>query len=273
LTEPIIATKQVVENIFDGAAEDYDQKGPSLFRQIGVRLVEWMNIPAGARVLDVATGAGANLVPAAGRVGPGGQVIGVDLSNEMLGQANRAARASSLTNFELGRMDAEALEFPDQVFDAVTCGMALFFFPDMQAALREMRRVCKPGGQIGVTMWGKAPFDPAWKLFAEMARKKQVEVRMPHKVAYSPDEVASLLTTAGWVDVGLESETLDSVYPTEADWWAFQMTTGSRAAVSRMPKDMRDQFIEEYLATLRPLFQADGLHLPAPVIYARARNK
>ena len=140
MARTIVASKQLVEEIFDGAALRYDQAGPNLFRQFGERLVEWMNIPSGTRVLDVATGTGAVLIPAARQVGAGGHVIGVDLSNEMLAEADRAASASWLSNFELGRMDAEQLQFADGVFNAVTCGFAIFFFPSMETALRDKRR-------------------------------------------------------------------------------------------------------------------------------------
>lgn len=273
MSEPIIADKQTIVQIFDGAAETYDRAGPSLFRQFGARLVELMDVPAGARVLDVGTGTGAILLAAAQRVGPGGQVVGIDVSNEMLGEANRAASAAGLSNAQLGRMDAEYLEFPDHFFDAVTCGFALFFASSMPRALREMRRVLRPGGLVGVSLWGKAPFDPAWKLFAEQVRKYEVEVRMPQKVAYSPEEAQALLSGSGFAEVQLTSERAEVVYATEEDWWAFQLTNGSRGAVYMMPEETRAKFKEEYLAQLRPLFRPEGLVLPAPVVYAIAKSK
>jgi ubiquinone/menaquinone biosynthesis C-methylase UbiE len=268
----IVASKQLVEEIFDGAAPRYDRAGPDLFRQFGGRLVEWMNIPSGARVLDVATGTGAVLIPAARRAGAGGHVIGVDLSNEMLAEADRAARASGLSNFELGRMDAEQLQFTDGVFNAVTCGFAIFFFPSMESALREMCRVTKKDGQLGLTVWGKGPFDPAWKIFADQVRKYGIEIRMPQKVAYAPAEVEELVTTAGYENVEMISETRDVVYASEEDWWEFQLTNGSRAAIYRMPPETRAQFKEEYLSQLRSLFRTDGLHLPATAIFVQGRK-
>ncbi len=269
MPQPIVATKEHIEQIFDDAADLYDRQGPGLFRRFGRALVDWLEIPAGARVLDVATGTGAVLVPAAERAGADGQVVGIDLSNEMLGQAQRALNQAGLANVELSHMDAEQLLFPDKVFDRVTCGFALFFFPSVEAALRELYRVCKLGGRIGVTTWGQAPFDPAWKVFAEMARRYGVEVRMPQRIAAAPDETAARLRSAGFENVEEKLETIDLVYPDEESWWAFQLTMGSRAAIYRMPEDVRARFKDEYLGQLRPLFRADGLHLPAPVVFAR----
>ncbi len=269
MTEPLVANKQVIEQIFDGAAEQYDRTGPALFRELGARLVELVAIAPGMRVLDVATGTGAALVSAAERVGPSGQVIGVDLSNEMLGQANSRVRAAGLSNVQLSRMDAESLELPDSTFDAVTCAFSVFLFPSIERALHEMRRVCRPGGRVGVSVWGKSPppFDPAWKLFADQVRKYGVEVRMPQRVAYAPQDIESLVQGAGFGDLQVTSEQFDAVYSNEEDWWRFQLTNGSRAAILRMDEATRAHFKEEYLAQLRPLFQADGLHLPASAIF------
>jgi ubiquinone/menaquinone biosynthesis C-methylase UbiE len=272
MPEPVVATKQTIEEIFDGAAARYNRAGPSFFRQFGARLVELMTLPFGARVLDVGTGTGAVLIPGAQCVGASGHVVGIDLSSAMLQETERAARAAGVANYELQKMDAEHLEFLDNSFDAVTCGFSLFFFPAMDAALREMHRVCKPGGRIGLTMWGKALFDPAWRIFAEQVRAYGVEVRMPQKIAYSSEDVQVLLAAAGFIGIETRCETSDIVYASEEDWWAFQLTMGSRAAIYRMGDETRARFKKEYLAKLRSLFRADGLHLPAPVIYALAQK-
>jgi O-methyltransferase/aklanonic acid methyltransferase len=270
MSEPVVATKQMIEDIFDGAASLYDCAGPSIFRQFGARLVDLMAIEPGARVLDVATGKGAVLLPAAQRVGAAGRVVGIDLSSAMLGEAARAARAAGLSNFETRKMDAEHLEFPDASFDVVACAFSLFFFPAMDAALREMRRVLKPGGRIGVSMWGKEPFGIGWKILAEQFSAYGVVVKVPQRVAYTAENVQALLTAAGFADIETRSETMDAVYATEEDWWKFQLTLASRAAIYRMDDATHARFKEEYLGKLRPFFQTDGLHLPAPVVYARS---
>ncbi len=95
---------------------------------------------------------------------------------------------------------------------------------------------------------------------------------MPQKVAYSPEEIEGSLTTAGFVDIDLTGETSDIVFETDEDFWAFQLTMGSRVAIYRLSEEVRARFKEEYLGQLRSLLRSDGLHLPAPVIYARARK-
>jgi ubiquinone/menaquinone biosynthesis C-methylase UbiE len=270
MPDPIVATKQAIEEIFDGAAARYDREGPNVFAQFGTRLVDLLGLVGGERVLDVATGKGAALIPAAERVGRFGRVVGIDLSHKMLEQTEDAARAVGLDNFELYKMDAEHLEFRDGIFDIVTCAFSLFFFPSMEVALREMCRVLRPGGRIGVTLFGGSPppFDPGWRIFAEQARAYDVAVRTPQRVVYSLDDVQLLLGDVGLKAIETTMEQYDVVHNDLENWWAFQFTLGNRATLMRMSDEVRARFKEEYLAKLRPLVREDGLRLGVSVVYA-----
>ena len=272
MPEMTVATKPMIEELFDGAAARYDCEGSSIFQMWCARLVELLGFVGGERVLDVATGKGAVLIPAARQVGRHGRVGGIDLSQGMLEEAEKAARQCGLENFELYKMDAEHLEFRDEIFDAVTCAFSLFFFPALGVALREMRRVLKTGGKFGATVFGGTPppFDPGWRIFAEQIRAYDAAVRTPWRVAYSPEEFAAVLTDAGFGRVETRLEQYDVVFPDEETWWAFQFTLGNRAALMRMPEDMRAKFKAEYLTKMHPLMREDGLHFGVSVVYAIA---
>ncbi|MCX6005325.1 MAG: class I SAM-dependent methyltransferase [Chloroflexi bacterium] len=274
MPEPVIATRQMIKEIYDGAAKSYDRSGPSIFTNFGERLVEHLPLVTGMRLLDVATGKGAVLLASARLVMPGGHLVGIDLSGAMLGEAEVILRKAGLTDVELRRMDAEHLEFPDGTFDAVTCAFGLFMFPDMKAALREMYRVCKPGGFVGVTSFNKTPrpFDPGWPILLQQFIEYGVGVRMPQQVAYAPEEVDALLRAAGFSSVEVHSETNDIVYASEEDWWNFQLTVGPRLTIMGMNIETRQRFKAEYMAKLRPLFRQDGLHISLGVIYTVARR-
>src|SRR3972149_6031644 len=175
MPDPIIVNNKLVEETFDGAATGYDERG--MMKERGQRLINLLSINPGANILDVATGKGAVLIPAARRVGPKGHVTGIDISSNMLQQARENPEISGLHNIDLLKMDAEHLEFPEASFDVITCGFGIWFFPP--AALREMYRVCKPGGVIGVTVWGKAAPEPRspGAVFNQLTKEYGIEVK------------------------------------------------------------------------------------------------
>jgi O-methyltransferase/aklanonic acid methyltransferase len=272
MPHPILASKPSIEALFDGAAATYDRVGPSLFAAWGARLVELMALKPGDHLLDVATGRGAVLLPAAHQVGSSGRVVGIDLSAAMVEETAAATRGLDQTT--VGKMDAEHLEFAEASFDAVACAFALFLFPAQDLALREMARVLKPGGVAAFSVFGRTPppFDPAWAIFGQQALTYGVSVRLPQRAALTPDELTSLLSQAGFCDTRIISETTEAIYATEDDWWAFQLTLGTRASILAMDQATRSRFKKEYLAKLRPIFQTDALHLPVNVLYAVTHN-
>ncbi len=274
MPEPKVSIKQTIEKTFDEAAASYDRVGPSIFSRFGERLVEHMPLASRARVLDIATGKGAVLLPAARRVGPEGHVTGIDLSEAILQETERIAREEGLTNAELCKMDAEHLEFPDQSFDAVTCAFAMFFFPDMDAALREMYRVCKPGGCLAIANFNKTPppFNPGLPLLIQQLMEYQVKVQTTTQFAYTPQEVEALLGRFGFCSIETHSETNDIVYENVEDWWAFLLTLAPRATIMGMNEQTRAQFKDEYLAKLHPMLGQDGLHISLGVIYSLAKR-
>ena len=103
--------KQRVAGVFGRSAETYDRVGPSMFVPVGRRLVALAQLPAGATVLDVATGRGAVLFAAAEQVGPQGRVIGIDLAEAMVQETATDIRRQGLANAAVRPMDAEQDEF------------------------------------------------------------------------------------------------------------------------------------------------------------------
>jgi O-methyltransferase/aklanonic acid methyltransferase len=271
---PIVATKQMIEEMFDGAATSYNRVGPSFFSRCGECLVDKMPLGLGANVLDIATGTGAVLLPATRRVGPEGTVTGIDLSSAILQEAERATRAEGLTNVELRKMDAENLEFPERAFDGVTCAFALFLFPDVEVALREMYRVCKPGGCVGVTLFNKTPpsFEPGFSILFQQSIAYGVGIQMPGQASHTPQEVVTLLSRFGFRSIETHCETNDLIYASAEEWWAFLLTVGPRATIMSMNEEIRTRFKDEYFAKLRPMFRQDGLHISLGVIYAIAKR-
>jgi arsenite methyltransferase len=104
----------------------------------------------GERVVDVGSGAGIDSLIAARMVGPAGQVIGIDMTPEMLAKARQNATAAGLTNVEFREGYGEMLPVPDGWADVVISNGVLNLFPDKIAGLREMARVLKPDGRLQI---------------------------------------------------------------------------------------------------------------------------
>ena len=98
--------KELVAGFFGRAAASYDGMGPHAFQYFGRRLVELAQIPCGAQVLDVATGRGAVLFPAAEQVGPHGHVVGIDVTEPMVQLTAAEISQQGVTNAEVCQMDA-----------------------------------------------------------------------------------------------------------------------------------------------------------------------
>ena len=110
----------------------------------------------GQRVLDLGTGTGSVAVGAAGRVGRGGKVTGVDISPDMLALTRRRVAESGHTNIDLQEGRAEQLQAGDGAFDALLASLSLMYVIDRAAAAREMRRVLRPGGRFVAAVWAAA---------------------------------------------------------------------------------------------------------------------
>ncbi|HJS27437.1 MAG TPA: methyltransferase domain-containing protein [Actinomycetota bacterium] len=149
------------------AAEAYEARFvPALFTPWAERLVDALNLPAGARVLDVACGTGAVARLAADRVGDSGAVIGLDLNEAMLTVARRLRN-----DVDYRQGDASRLPFPDEAFDVVTCQAGLMFFPDPEGALRELARVVTASGTVGIQVWDRRADQPAYDPFNEVVER------------------------------------------------------------------------------------------------------
>ena len=115
----------------------------------GEVLVEACAIEPGQRVLDVAAGAGNVALPAARA---GARVVASDITTELLA-AGRARAASEGLELDWVEADAQRLPFGDALFDVVVSSFGAMFAPDHVATARELLRVCRPGGTIGMLNW------------------------------------------------------------------------------------------------------------------------
>ncbi len=146
------------------AAEIYEEFFvTALFGAWPSQVLELASVTAGSSVLDVACGTGVAARAAVEAVGREGEVVGLDLNEEMLAMA---ARVCPQVDWQLG--SAESLPFDDAQFDHVISQFGLMFFQDRQAAIAEMLRVLKPGGRACVAVWASLDDTPGYAAIARL---------------------------------------------------------------------------------------------------------
>jgi SAM-dependent methyltransferase len=242
-----------------------------IFEPWGRLLLDRAELPEGGRVLDVATGPGTIARMAAKELGPRGRVDAVDVSAQMLAEA-RSKGAADGAPIEYTQAPADALPFPAGTFDRVTCQQGLQFFPDQAAALREMRRVLKPGGRVAIAMWAD---DHAMTLFvAFLEAFDSVNRGAPRKPLAWLDasRLTALLQSADLSGVKVEEATL--VAPFEQGFreaLACVDGTSVGAGVRALSPDDRRAFDEKVAEALRPYAKGEALQVPARALVAVAR--
>jgi ubiquinone/menaquinone biosynthesis C-methylase UbiE len=140
---------------WDLAAHDYEPLWQKQLAEVQAAMMVLASPAPGDQVLDIACGTGLVAFDAARAVGPDGYVLGVDLSGRMVSFAEERAGEANLPNCRFARMDAETLDLPDARFDVVLCALGLMYMPNPERALREMRRVLRPGGRVSLAVWGE----------------------------------------------------------------------------------------------------------------------
>jgi len=129
------------------------------------RLGEALGDVHGRRVLEIGPGTGYYTLPVAGWIGPDGRLDLFDVQQEMLDHTLRRAADEGIANLHATRGDARSLPYPDATFDAAFLVTVLGEIPDQTQALRELRRVLKPGGRLVVgELWGDPHVVPAGRL-------------------------------------------------------------------------------------------------------------
>ena len=151
---PTEASRTKAAATYISAADHFDDDPLAFWSRYGQRTIAGLALGPGSTVLDVGCGSGASAIPAAEAVGPTGQVIGVDLAEELLNLGRAKATNAGLDNIEFRVGDMENLGYQDGQFDAVVCVFAIFFVPHMESHVAELWRMVRPGGQLAITTWG-----------------------------------------------------------------------------------------------------------------------
>ncbi|HZQ78131.1 MAG TPA: methyltransferase domain-containing protein [Acidimicrobiia bacterium] len=221
--------------IYDEASRDYEDASRDFWEYISLRTVERLALRSGERVLDVPCGTGAAALRAARQVGPAGSVVGVDYADRMVAIAREKAAAAGVANLEVSVADMTALDpAATGLFDAVVCALGLFFAEDMPALLRRLAALLRPGGRLGVAVFGEQVFEPLRPVFAEAVAElaPDLEVLEPWRRCEAEPVLREVFATAGLTDITVVTDEDRLPLRSPDDWWRIVMGSGLRRTVT-----------------------------------------
>jgi ubiquinone/menaquinone biosynthesis C-methylase UbiE len=243
---------------------------PAIFASWVPALVELLSLQPGQSVLDVACGTGSVTRHVISQVGREGRVVGLDFNANMLEMAKRMA-----PEIEWHEGNALDLPFSEQEFDAVVCQQGLQFFPDKPQALREMHRVLKPSGRLGLALWCRIETSPGHHALAqglERCVNKEAATLMYNVFGLGePKTISALLEEAGFREIYIRQEERMARFPTQDDFTQY-VVMGSvlgRTGV-KVSGEALKSLIADVNEALQPYVQPDGLSFPMQAHLVRA---
>lgn len=241
-------------------------------------MIEQLALAPGQRVLELAAGPGDTGFLAAELVRPGGTLISSDAAEAMLAVARDRAAELGLDNVEFKRLELEWIDLPTAAVDAVLCRFAVMLSVDPAAAMREMRRVLRPGGRLSLAVWDIPARNP-WatipsQAMIELGYSSPPDPNAPGMFALSDAaQLRELLAEAGFVDVVVEpleaprSSASASAFVEET----FDCSQLFASAFAALSEPERSEVRRRITSLLEPYIAEDGsIVLPGSALGAAA---
>ena len=252
---------------WDKAAPYYERSWKSQLAPGQGALLDLVSLKAGERVLDVACGTGLLTFKAVALVGPHGEVVGADISEQMIESARTAATAKGAANVRFERMDAEALEFSDSSFDAVLCALGLMYVPDPEKAVREFHRLVRSGGRAAAVVWGQRSKCGWADIFPIVDARVQSDVCPMFFRLGTGEALRQAFLAAGFVDIGERRLQSQLLYATADEACEAAFVGGPVGlAYGRFTDSMKAEAHKEYLASIEPYRVREGYSVPCEFV-------
>ena len=191
-------------------------------------MVDAIDPQPGQTVLEIAAGIGDTGFLAAELIQPGGTLICSDFAPEMLTVAQARAEELGIVNVRFKQIDAESIDLQAGSIDGVLGRWGYMLMADDEAALRETRRVLRPGGRVALAAW-TGPEDNAWtvigpRAMVERGLMEPPETDAPGQFAWAPEGlIAERLEAAGFTEHHVEPLDFAIEFDSFEDWWAMNL--------------------------------------------------
>ena len=199
-------------------------------------MIDAIDPQPGQRLLELAAGTGDTGLLAAELIEPGGELIASDFSPEMLATAQRRAEELGVRNVRFKQIDAEtSIDAEAASLDGVLCRWGYMLMADPEGALRETRRVLKPGARVALAAW-TGPDDNPWSVLparelSERGVGDEGDPALPNQFTWAQEGiVAQHIEAAGFTEHHVEALDFTIDYRSAADWWDAQSALSSRFA-------------------------------------------
>jgi SAM-dependent methyltransferase len=238
-------------------------------------MVDAIDPQPGHTVLDIAAGIGDTGFLAAELIAPGGTLICSDLMPEMLSAAQRRAEALGIRNVRFRQIDAEAIDQPAATIDGVLSRWGYMLMADAEAALRDTRRVLKPGARVALAAWADRGANPWTVLPAqELVARGKVEPAPPGPGQFAWAEegaIADTFDAAGFVEHEVHALDFTFRYSSVRAWWDYSRDTSLRVREAPVTPGEEDEVVAALAEQAAPWTAEDGsLALPAQTWVAAA---
>jgi enediyne biosynthesis protein CalE5 len=237
------------------------------------KMLELTSPLPGERVLELACGAGGLGLAAAERVGTGGEVVLSDVVPEMTAIAAARAEAHGVSNVRTRVLDLERIDEPGASYDVVLCREGLMFAPEPDRALREIRRVLRPGGRAAIAVWGPRERNP-WLGIVLDAVSEQLGAPVPPPGVPGPFALGDAAKLRETVHAEVEEVSVPLRVPSFDEWWS--TTTALAGPLAKMlavqPPETIEAIRDRAREAVRSYETADGLELPGISLLASGRR-
>jgi SAM-dependent methyltransferase len=210
------------------------------------------------------------------RVGPGGRVLATDFLAQWEPFVRATVSAAQVTNVTFASMPAEALALSGESFDIAYCQFGLMFVPEPLRALREMQRVLRPGGRVGIAVWSvpeKVGLFLIPHIVAPALPPAAGEAPPSPMSMGAPGLIEDLVAEAGFRDVVRHSVTIaHDIADPELEWqqWRENFTMPDGGGLERLPVQVQQRLHDAVISAFMSFQDGDTIRVPSEAILVTA---